>query len=56
MWSIGVKNASKIEMPLLSASNKISQEFAYAYGAVILIAMFTSALSSGMRFYTKYNM
>lgn len=53
MFLDGVGNIAKVEIPLLTASMTISKEFSYLYGIAILIAMITSAVSSGMRFYTK---
>lgn len=43
----GINNISQIQLPMISAAKKAGSTSAFLYGIVILIAMFTSAVSSG---------
>ena len=52
---LGEPDIKKIELPLLFISKKYSSILGHLYGIVILLAMLTSAVSLGMRVYTKRN-
>ena len=45
-----INEISNIEIPLVYIANSLGELFKYIYGAVILIAIFTTAIGSGYGF------